>query len=47
MGRSVLICFVCFADHAKTIHEITRNRTNKAASCGFVDRFSASRIAPN
>jgi len=30
--------FVCSADYIRTIHETTPNRTNKAASCGFVDR---------
>jgi len=27
------------ADHTRTIHETTPNRTNKGASCGFVDRL--------
>ena len=30
-----------------TIHETTSNRTNKAASCGFVDRFHGDPISQN
>src|SRR5258708_35877809 len=39
---SVWFSFSCVpADYIRTIHETTPNPTNKAASCGFVDRFSS------
>jgi hypothetical protein len=38
---SALVLFGVFpADYIRTIHETTPNRTNKAALCGFVDRFA-------
>src|SRR6266446_9808071 len=41
-GESRVLSFVScvLADYIRTIHEITPNRTNKAASCCFVDRFA-------